>query len=74
MLIQGGTTLVTALLPDCTLYGTDSDPGSPPFTIWIRTAYNGCQRGARDLTVAHDEATSNTSRAVAQTALPILSA
>ena len=74
VLVAGDNTLVTALLPDCTLYGDGTDPGSPPFTIWICTAYNGYQRGARDLTVAQDEATSITSRAVAQAALPILSA
>lgn len=75
VLAAGDTTLITALLPTCTRRN-EGDPDHP-FYMWECIAYNGDEgdvpvtvSGAK--TEAQDAATANTSRGIAQAALPTL--
>jgi len=75
VLVAGENTLISALLPACRKVN-DGDPDHP-FFDWTCTAYNGDVGVAavfvrNSLTLAQDQATANTSRAVAQAALPTL--
>jgi hypothetical protein len=75
VLVSGENTLITALLPSCTKIN-EGDPGIP-YWSWVCTAYNG-DIGDQAATLygkiaSQDEATANTSRAIAQAALPMLS-
>jgi hypothetical protein len=75
VLVSGDTTLITALLPACQhVDESGGEPGVPHFYLWECTAYNGDQGAAKALATSQNQATANTSRAVALTALPILNA
>jgi hypothetical protein len=75
VLVAGENTLITALLPTCRLEDqSGGEPGVPHFYLWDCFAYNGTGGlGARaDRAGAENRATSDTSRAIAQAALPQL--
>jgi hypothetical protein len=73
-LVAGENTLITALLPVCDqVDATGGEPGAGHFFLWDCTAYNGNFAEAKGLVRSQNLATANTSRAVAQTAVPILS-
>jgi hypothetical protein len=75
VLAAGENTLISALLPSCDhVDETGGEPGAGHFYMWECTAYNGNMGVAKALVTSQNQATSNTSRAVAQTALPILTA
>lgn len=71
VLVSGENTLISALLPSCTKQNV-GDPGHP-FYDWDCIAYNGTEAEGKPLAAAQNAATANTSRAVAQAALPTLS-
>jgi hypothetical protein len=71
VLVAGENTLISALLPACEKVNV-GDPGHP-FFVWDCVAYNGTDVQSKPLAAAQDLATANTSRAVAQAALPTLS-
>lgn len=76
VLVAGENTLITALLPSCDEMNVGGD--GPPLFEWTCTAYNGdigtavVVRTGDALARAQDKATRNTSRAIAQAALPQL--
>ena len=71
VLVAGENTLISALLPACTKQNV-GDPGHP-FYDWDCIAYNGTEAEGKPLAAAQNLATANTSRAIAQAALPTLS-
>ena len=76
VLVAGDNTLITSLLPTCRRMN-EGDPDHP-FYMWDCIAYNGNEAEVwvnvpSAKTKAQDAATANTSRAVAQAALPTLS-
>ena len=77
VLVSGENTLISALLPTCDLIDS-GDPGMGHVWDWDCFAYNGNEgyvhgKALRYEVMAQDLATANTSRAVAQAALPTLS-
>lgn len=71
VLVSAENTLITALLPSCDKVNV-GDPGHP-FYVWDCVAYDGTEAQGKPLSAAQNAATANTSRAVAQAALPALS-
>ena len=71
VLVGGENALISSLLPACTKQNV-GDPGHP-FYDWDCIAYNGTEVEGKPLAATQNAATANTSRAVAQTALPTLS-
>lgn len=71
VLVSAENTLITALTPSCDKVNV-GDPGHP-FYVWDCIAYDGTEVQGKPLKAAQDAATANTSRAVAQAALPALS-
>lgn len=75
VLVAGNDTLVTALPPSCDHVDENGgEPCAPRFYMCECTAYNGNIGVAKVLATSQNQAASNTSRAVAQAELPILSA
>jgi hypothetical protein len=81
VLIAGENTLITALLPPCRREdASGGEPGVPHVFEWICTAYNGDEgdvlirpiNAATARATSENQATRNTSRAVAQAVLPQL--
>jgi hypothetical protein len=73
VLVAGNNTIVTKLLPACQhVDESGGEPGAPRFYLWECVAYNGNQGAAKQRPASENAATSNTSRAVAQAALPQL--
>jgi hypothetical protein len=73
-LAAGDNTVISTLTPDCNLIDLNGgEPGAPHIYRWDCVAYNGTEAIAKLETTAQDKATANTSRAVAQAALPTLS-
>lgn len=73
VLVAGENTLITALLPGCQREDlSGGEPGVPHFWVWDCFAYNGNEGLAKARVTAENSATSNTSRAVAQAELPLL--
>jgi hypothetical protein len=70
-IVSAENTLITALTPDCNKINV-GDPGHPFYT-WDCVAYNGTESDGRPLKSVQDFVTANTSRAVAEAALPTLS-
>jgi hypothetical protein len=82
VLVSGENTLITALLPPCVQEDANGgEPGAPHVYFWVCTAYNGDEghvlirpaNAATARALAEDKATRNTSRTVAQSAIPQLS-
>jgi hypothetical protein len=80
VLVSGENTLITALLPTCHREdASGGEPGVPHVYEWICVAYNGDQGdvlvrpGVNARTISENQATRNTSRAVAQAVIPQLS-
>ncbi len=71
VLVSAENTLITALTPSCEKVNV-GDPGHP-FYVWDCIAYDGTEVQGKPLKTAQDAATANTSRAIAQAALPALS-
>jgi hypothetical protein len=76
VLVAGENALVSSLLPSCTQEDLNGgEPGAPHIYVWDCFAYNGDEGIARirfGIQAAQDKATRNTSRTVAQAALPQL--
>ncbi|MCU7723949.1 hypothetical protein ODJ79_09500 [Actinoplanes sp. KI2] len=73
VLVAGENTLITALLPACHQEDLNGgEPGTPHVLVWDCFAYNGNEGVAKKRATSENSATSNTSRAVAQNELPVL--
>jgi hypothetical protein len=73
VLVAGDNTVISKLIPDCELIDLNGgEPGAPHIYRYDCVAYNGNEARAKLEADAQDKATSNTSRAVAQAALPLL--
>lgn len=70
VLVSAENSLITALTPSCDKVNV-GDPGHP-FYIWDCVAYDGTEAQSKPKAAAENAATANTSRAVAQAALPAL--
>jgi len=73
VLVAGNNTVINKLIPDCQLIDLNGgEPGAPHIYRYDCFAYNGDEGLAKLQPAAQDKATRNTSRAVAQAALPQL--